>query len=184
MRTNTAGGSVDYTSPLLNLSFNVGSSPYFVRDERNFVLYQTVKHLPAMQGLSLADVFLDRGHSIEPHWHPNANELLYMVNGEIVEYIFNPFTSQLLHYRLGPQQSVYIPMGWWHWTIAITDRTRFVATFDNKEFEVTYGSDILRKTPPEVFQMVYGIDAAQWANVIRPINQTVVIGPLDTRARR
>ncbi|WP_332699007.1 cupin domain-containing protein [Halalkalibacter lacteus] len=173
----TAGGQIDYSSPSLNLSFDLRPSPYFVKDDWNFILYQTVKQLPVLQGLSLADVYLSRGHSIEPHWHPNANELLYMIQGEIVEYILNPYTNQLLSYRVGPQQSVYIPMGWWHWTIATTDHTRLVVSFDNNDFGIIYGSDILRMTPPEVFQMVYGINATQWAEVIKPIDQTVIIGP-------
>lgn len=179
MRMSTSSNPIDLSSPFLNLSFDLRTSPYFVKNERNFVLYQTAEQLPVIQGLSLVDVYLSKGHSIEPHWHPNANELLYMVQGEIVEYVLNPFTLQLLTYRVGPHQSVYIPMGWWHWTIAVTDGARLVVSFDNKEFEIIYGSDILRKTPPEVLQMVYGINAAQWAEVIKPIDQTIIIGPPD-----
>lgn len=184
MRMTGAGDPIDYSSPLLNLSFDLRSSPYKVKDDRNFILYQTSKQLPVMKGLSLVDVFLSKGHSIEPHWHPNANELLYMIQGEIVESILNPFTLQLLSYRVGPQQSVYIPMGWWHWTIAVKDHTRFVVSFDNNDFESIYGSDILRKTPSEVFQIVYGINGAQWAEIIKPIDQTVIIGPPDSREIR
>ncbi|AFH60322.1 cupin domain-containing protein [Paenibacillus caseinilyticus] len=180
----TAGNQFDYSSPSLDLSFDLRSSPYFIKNNQNFLLYQTAKQLPAMQGLSLVDVYLSRGHSVEPHWHPNANELLYMIQGEIVESVLNPFTLQLLSYRVGPQQSVYIPKGWWHWTIAVTDHTRLVVSFDNGQFETTYGSDILRKTPPEVLQIVYGIKAAQWAEVIKPLDQTVVIGPPDSNMVR
>ncbi|AEI39684.1 hypothetical protein KNP414_01116 [Paenibacillus mucilaginosus KNP414] len=56
-----------------------------------------------------------------------------------------------------------------------------MVSFDNQEFDVIYGSDVLRKTPPEVIQMIYGIKAAQWAEVIKPIDKTVIIGPPDTR---
>ncbi|WP_426445346.1 cupin domain-containing protein [Paenibacillus sp. S-38] len=178
--TNT-GNPIDYTSPALNLSFDLRSSPYFVKDRQNYLLYQTAKQLPVMQGLSLVDVFLSRGHSIEPHWHPNSNELLYMIQGEIIESILNPFTLQLLSYHVGPQQTVYIPSGWWHWTIAVTDQTRLVVSFDHNQFETVYGSDILRKTPPEVIQTIYGIHAYQWAEVIKPIDRTVIIGPPNGR---
>ncbi|RTE09511.1 cupin domain-containing protein [Paenibacillus whitsoniae] len=180
----TTGHQMDYSSPSLNLFFDLRYSPYFVKDDWNFILYQTAKQLPVMQGLSLVDVNLSREHSIEPHWHPNANELLYVIQGEIIESVLNPVTLQLLSYRVGPQQSVYIPMGWWHWTNAIMDHSRLVATFDNKNFEIVYGSDILRKTPPEVFQIVYGINAAQWAEVIKQVDQTVIIGPPDARGIR
>ncbi|MBB6690009.1 cupin domain-containing protein [Cohnella xylanilytica] len=173
----TAWGPPRPPASSLNLFFDVRSSPYFVKDDRNFILYQTAAQFPILQGLSLVDVYLSRGHSVEPHWHPNANELLYTIQGEIVEYVLNPYTLELLGYRVGPQQSVYIPWGWWHWTIALTDDVRLVVTFDNNRFESIYGSDILRKTPPETIQAVYGLNAAQWAEVVRPLRQTVVIGP-------
>ncbi|MCZ8521082.1 MULTISPECIES: cupin domain-containing protein [Paenibacillus] len=177
------GQPVDYSSPSLDLSFDLRTSPYFVKDDRNFLLYQTAKQLPVMQGLSLVDTYLSRGHSIEPHWHPNANELIYTIEGEIVESILNPFTLELLNYRLGPRQSVYIPQGWWHWTLAVSEHTRFVVTFDHNKFEIVYGSDILRITPPEVLQAVYGINAGQWAEVTHPIDQTVIIGPPEPNSK-
>ncbi|WP_072331321.1 MULTISPECIES: cupin domain-containing protein [unclassified Paenibacillus] len=175
---------IDYSSSSWNLFFDLRTSPYFVKNERNFIYYQTAKQLPVMRGLSLVDISLSKGHSIEPHWHPNANELLYVFQGEIIESVLDPFTLQLLNYRVGPQQSVYIPMGWWHWTTAITDHCRLVASFDQNNFESVYGSDILRKTPPEVFRIVYGLNAAQWAEAIEPIDQTVIIGPPDARGIR
>lgn len=74
-------------------------------------------------------------------------------------------------------QTVYIPMGWWHWEIATTDHTHLLAIFDNNAAQVVFGSDVLRKTPPEVFQIIYGVNATQLAEVLEPINQTVVSGP-------
>lgn len=175
-----AGYANPSPSPPLNLFFDIRSAPFFVYDQQNYIYYQTSRQLPAMQSLSLFDVYLSSGHSIEPHWHPNANELIYMIQGEIVESVFNPYTKQVQSYRVRPQQTVYIPMGWWHWTIAMAEHTHFTASFDNPAAEIIYGSDVLRLTPPEVFQLAYGIDSAKWAETISPIRQTVVIGPPRT----
>ncbi|TYP79200.1 cupin domain-containing protein [Paenibacillus methanolicus] len=175
----TEGKPNEYSSPSLDLSFDMRASPYFVKDDRNFILYQTSKQLPVMRNLSLVEVGLSKGHSVEPHWHPNANELLFVAEGEIVEAMFNPFTEQILRYRLGPSQTVYIPMGWWHWTLAVADQSRLVVSFDHGAFEAIYGSDILRKTPPEVLQAVYDVNPEAWMEAVKPISQTVIIGPPD-----
>lgn len=167
----------DFSSPSLNLSFDLRSALYFQKNNQNFILQQSVKQLPIIQNLTLFDVYLSRGHNIETHWHPNANELLYMIEGEAVVSTLNPFTLQMLSYRVKPPQTVYIPMGWWHWASAEMDHTHFLAIFDNKAAEVIFGSDILRKTPPEVFQEIYGVNAVQLAEVLKPIDQTVIIGP-------
>lgn len=165
------------SSSSLNLSFDLRSAPYSQKNSQNFILQQTAKQLPVMQNLSVFDVNLSRGHSVEAHWHPNANELVYMIQGEAVVSTFNQFTQQILSYRVKSPQTVYIPMGWWHWAIAETDHTHLLAIFDNNSTHTVYGSDILRKTPPEVFQAIYGVNAAQLAEVLKPIDQTVIIGP-------
>jgi len=72
-------------------------------------------------------------------------------------------------------------MGWWHWEIATMDDTHLLAIFDNNAAQVVFGSDILRKTPPEVFQKIYGVNAAQFADVLKPIDQTIVLGPPASR---
>jgi quercetin dioxygenase-like cupin family protein len=165
------------SSSSLNLSFDLKSAPYFQKNSQNFILQQTAKQFPVMQNLSVFDVYLSREHSVEAHWHPNANELAYMIQGEADVSMLNPFTLQVLSYRVKPPQTVYIPMGWWHWAFAVTDHTHLLAIFDNNSAQVVYGSDILRKTPTEVFQAIYGVNAAQLAEVLKPIDQTVTIGP-------
>ncbi|SFJ82905.1 Cupin [Paenibacillus sp. UNC496MF] len=169
------------SSPSLNLSFDLSTAPLFQKNAQNFILQQFAKQLPVMQNLGLLDVYLSNGHSVEPHWHPNASEIQYVVQGEVAVSILNPFSRQILSYRVKPPQTVYIPMGWWHWQTATMDNTHFVSAFDNNATQVVFGSDILRMTPPEVFQMIYGVNAAQLADVLKPIDQTVVIGPPASR---
>lgn len=164
-------------SPSLNLSFNLRATPFFVQNPENFILQQFAGQLPVMQNLGLLDIYLSKGHSVEAHWHPNAAELVYAIQGEADISILNPFTLQILSYRIKPPQTVYIPMGWWHWEIATMDQTHLLAIFDNHEAQVVFGSDVLRRTPPEVFQKIYGVNASQLSEVLKPIDQTVVIGP-------
>jgi hypothetical protein len=72
---------------------------------------------------------------------------------------------------------VYLPMGWWHWEIATKDHTHLLAIFHNSAPQTVFGSDVLRKTPPEVFQLNYCINVEQLAQVLEPIKETVVIDP-------
>ncbi|TFE22795.1 cupin domain-containing protein [Cohnella luojiensis] len=168
-------------SPSLNLSFDLSRSVFFQRNDQNFILQQFAGQTPMLQNMGLLDIYLSRGHSVEAHWHPNAAEFVYMVQGEAIISVLNPFTLQVLTYRLKNPQTIYIPMGWWHWEIATEDRTHMLAFFDNSMVQTVFGSDVLRKTPPEVFQLIYGVNAAQLAHVLKPIDQTVVIGPPSTR---
>jgi quercetin dioxygenase-like cupin family protein len=160
----------------LDLSFDLRHAPFFYQNDQNFILQQFGNQLPVMKNLGLLDIYLSKGHSVEPHWHPNAAELVYAIEGEGIIGILNPFTNQVLHYRIQSPQTVYIPMGWWHWEIGAAERNHLLAIFDSEAAQVVFGSDVLRKTPPEVFQLVYGVDAAQIAQALEPIDRTVVIG--------
>jgi oxalate decarboxylase/phosphoglucose isomerase-like protein (cupin superfamily) len=166
-----------FMSPMLILAFDMRQGLFYQQNEQNFILQQFAGQMPVMQNLGLLDIYLSQGHSVEPHWHPNSVELVYMIQGEAIISILNPFTLQVLTYQVKPPQTVFIPMGWWHWEIAACDNTHILAIFDNNAAQTVFGSDVLRKTPPEVFQLVYGVNAAQIAQALAPINNTVIIGP-------
>jgi oxalate decarboxylase/phosphoglucose isomerase-like protein (cupin superfamily) len=152
-------------------------SVFFSRNAENIIFQVTSSQLPIMKNFGLDNIFLSKDHILEPHWHPNAAELDYVVSGEVIISVLNPFTPQLLTYRVKPGDVVFIPINWWHWIISITDKAHVVAVYDNEERQNVFGSDILRKTPPEVFQLAYGVNATQLAKILEPITQTVIIGP-------
>jgi oxalate decarboxylase/phosphoglucose isomerase-like protein (cupin superfamily) len=169
------------SDPSLNLFYDLIDATFFKQNEKNVIYELTANQLPVLQNLALLDIYLSKGHIVEPHWHPNSAELVYVIRGEVIVSILNPFSLQVLTYRAKPSQVVYVPMGWWHWEMAATDHTHLLAIFDNASPQVVFGSDVLRKTPKEVFQLSYGVNAEQLAQVLKPITETVVIGPPSAR---
>lgn len=174
---NTKSSSGKTTIKSSNLFFDSRKSVFFKRDADNIIFQVTSSQLPVLRNIGLDNIFLSRGHILEPHWHPNAAELDYVVSGEAIISVLDPFTPQLLTYRVKPGDVVFIPINWWHWIISITEEAHIVAIYDNEKRENIFGSDILRKTPPEVFQLAYGVNAEKLAKVLAPIKETVVIGP-------
>lgn len=166
------------TSKSPNL-FLKSSSLFFKQDAGNKIFEVTSKQLPVLNRIGLDELFLTQGHIREPHWHPNAAELDYVVEGEVIISILDPFRHQLLTYHVQPGQVVYIPINWWHWITAVTKKVHIVQIFSHEDRQIIEGSDVLRKTPPEVFQLAYGVNAKQYANLVAPIQKTVVIGPPD-----
>ena len=140
--------------------------------------------IPAMQVLSLGDLFLTKGHIREPHWHPNADELDYVVFGEATVSILNPFTHRLLNYLVKPGQLAFIPKGWWHWITPVTEKAHLLVNFNDGKIESVDGSDVLRLTPPEVFKQAYGINAEALDNELASIRETLTIGPPDPMPER
>lgn len=160
-----------------NLSYDLNNTVFFKRDSSNFILPLTGQQLPALSNLGLLDIYLSKGHTVEPHWHPNAAELVYAIQGEFIVSVLNTYTMQLQTYRIKPPQVVFIPQGWWHWEIALTDHGHLLAIFDNSSFTTVFGAELLKKTPPGVFQLNYCINGEQLEQVLLPITEPVIIGP-------
>ncbi|WP_420491089.1 cupin domain-containing protein [Neobacillus vireti] len=175
--SNTKSLTGKKTTKSSNLFFDSRESVFFKRNSENIIFQVTSAQLPVLRNIGLDNIFLSRDHILEPHWHPNAAELDYVVSGEAIISVLDPFTPQLLTYRVKPGDVVFIPINWWHWIISITEEAHIVAIYDNEQRENIFGSDILRKTPPEVFQLAYGVNAEKLAKVLAPITKTVVIGP-------
>lgn len=152
-----------------------------VRRDNNFLYEVTCTQIPMMLVLSLGDLCLTKGHIREPHWHPNADELDYVISGEVTVSILNPFTLQVCNYSIKPGQVTFIPKGWWHWIIPVTEEAHLLVNFNDGKIESIEGSDVLRLTPPEVFQQAYDIHARQFAKEVAPVNETLTIGPPPKR---
>ncbi|GIM46586.1 hypothetical protein DNHGIG_21350 [Collibacillus ludicampi] len=147
-----SGSPNHFSSGSPNLFFDLKNNVLFRRNDKNIAYEVTSTQLPALQGLSVADLFLTKGHIREPHWHPNAGELDYVISGELIISVLDPFTPQLLTYHVKPGQAVFLPMGWWHWITAVSDEAHLLVIFNNEQPENAEGSDLLRLTPPKVFQ--------------------------------
>lgn len=164
-----------------NLSVNYKQNVLFKRNDQNIAYQLTSTQLPAMLGGAFVDLYMTKGHMREPHWHPNAWELDVVVSGEVQVSILDPDTSSMHNYRIKEGEVVFIPMGWWHWIEPLSEEAHLHLFFNNDQFESTEGSDVLRLTPPIVFQKAYGVSASEVAEAVAPITDTVIIGPPESK---
>ena len=60
-------------------------------------------NFPILRGMAMYSLKLDRGGIREPHWHPNAAELDYVINGRARMTIFSP-GGNIDTFEVGPDQ--------------------------------------------------------------------------------
>ncbi|MBA2875451.1 cupin domain-containing protein [Thermaerobacillus caldiproteolyticus] len=168
---------LDYTSPNTQFTFDVNNSNVFTKDKRNFINVLGIKQLNTLENISLLDIFLSSNNVIEPHYHPNAAELVYCISGSAVVSLFNPFTKQIHNYPIKPGQVANVPQGWWHYEVATMDNTHLLAIFNAPTPEVILGSDLLKFTPPNIMSHTYCLNENEWKKTIAPIQSNTFIGP-------
>ncbi len=169
--------NVDYTSPSAQFMFDVNKSHLFVKDNQNLINVLGKNQLNTLENTSLLDIYLSAANVVEPHYHPNAAELVYCISGAITVSILNPFTNQLLDFPIIPGQVVNVPRAWWHYEVATMDNTHVIAIFDAPNPEVILASNILKFTPSNIMAHTYCIDEEQWRNLTKTIEPNTYIGP-------
>ncbi|MFY4776532.1 cupin domain-containing protein [Metabacillus sp. RGM 3146] len=174
---------IDPASPNAQYIFDVNKSPLFQKDNENYINIVGTNQLNTLKS-SLLDIFLSANNVIEPHYHPNAAELVYCISGSVTVSMMNPSTKQFLTYTITPGQVANIPQGWWHYDLANVDNTHFLAIFDAPNPEVILGSDILKFTPANIMAETYCLDENQWEQTIAPVKPSTYIGPYTNCNRK
>lgn len=158
-------------------AFDVNKSTLFQKDSQNLINVLGIAQLNTLQNVSLLDIFLSDTNAVEPHYHPNAAELVYCISGTAVVSMLNPSTKEIQSYQISQGQVANVPQGWWHYEVAQADRTHLLAIFDADTPEVILGSDILKFTPSSIIANTYCIDEDLWKQAVSPVVPSTYIGP-------
>ena len=65
--------------------FNIAASSKVINDKGGYLQLGTKSNLPVLDGLGILGFGMNPKGSVEPHWHTNAGELVYIV-GEQPEF--------------------------------------------------------------------------------------------------
>jgi len=144
----------------------------------------TVAEFPVSETLAGVLMSLDPGALRELHWHANAAEWAYVLDGRCRVTIVNP-AGQSQTADFGAGDVWYFPRGFGHSIQGIGDKPcLFLLVFDNgyfSEFGTFSISDWVGQTPPEVLAKNFGVAQTVFANFPKGevyINTGPVPGPL------
>lgn len=163
-------------SPAVTLGGDSNVYLNYKRDGSNYITQLFGAQLPAIK-TGLFNIHMSKGMIVQPHWHTNATELVFVISGEIVTSVFDPHARKLLTYKLTSGQVCVLPQGWFHWIIVMSEHTHFLTVFNVPTPDIVYGSDFLKSIPPEVMKCAYNLDPGLYAETVSPIRESVIIGP-------
>jgi oxalate decarboxylase len=95
----------------------------------------SAKEFPISKTITGAIVDLKPGALRELHWHPNANEWLYLISGKMRMGLFGSHGRYRIE-EFSPGDAGYVPQGFGHYIENIGDTScRILVAFDKGEYE-------------------------------------------------
>lgn len=115
--------------------FNVEGIPPQIQTPGGTVAKANTNSFPILNGsnLSLFSLIMEPDGIREPHWHPNASELGYVLDGLARLIVLNP-GGNVDTFEVGPGDIYFVPTGFFHY-IENLDSNK------NMHFAIFFGSD-------------------------------------------
>jgi len=106
-------GSSKVETPNLH-KFNLGGITPQIQTPGGTGALGTATYFPILAGLALFLIGLKPSGIVEPHTHPNAAELNYVINGKVRFTVFGP-NGQVETSEIGQGQVFFVPAGYFHY---------------------------------------------------------------------
>jgi oxalate decarboxylase len=140
-------------------SYRVDDSNARVERDGGLRVDVTADQMPLLDGMALATLSLEAGAAREPHWHPNAAELSYCLEGSARMTIVEPGGGRATM-GVEPGDLVFVPPGLIHDIEGTGSRTRFVICFSHERYQDLNLSTSVSQMPAHVLEATFGAAGA------------------------
>ena len=157
--TTTTTPTPTYNNKIPNRhKLNLKCTPPLVQTKGGTASFATANNFEILYGLACALLTLKPKGIREPHWHPNAAELDYVVTGRARMTIFGPGDS-VDTFEVGPGEIVFIPPAYFHYieNIGGDDDVQFAIFFSHQRPEDLGISGSFGAYSNEVLASVFGV---------------------------
>lgn len=134
----------------------------------------TKENFPILRGMGLSLLVLQPKGVREPHWHPNANELSYCLEGKALMTIFSPgATHDTL--MIEPGTLSFVPMGSIHHIENLGDGPlRMLVCFNHEQPEDINLSSSIAAMPHHILANTFQLDSSFFAGLVENPNPVFI----------
>lgn len=139
--------------------FNLKGFPPTVQSKGGTVSLGNANNFAILNGLACYLLMLKPKGIREPHWHPNAAELDYVIRGKARMTIFGP-GDNIDTFDVGPGEIVFIPSAYFHYIENLSDSEdmQFAIFFNNERPEDIGLSGALGAYSNQVLGSIFGLE--------------------------
>lgn len=157
--------------------FNIEKSEKVISTKGGYLQLGTKKSLPALQGLGILGFGLTPGGVVEPHWHTNTGELVYIVKGKTRITVLAPDGSlDILEVSAG--EGAFAPASHFHNIENVgKDPVEVIAFFSSAEPDYIGISEVTGAFSNEELAAIFNVSPNYFTS-LKKTEEPLVIVPL------
>lgn len=155
--------------------FNIAASSKPIQTRGGYLQLATKTNLPILDGLGILGFGLTPKGVVEPHWHTNAGELVYIVKGKTRITVLSPEGNvEVLEVNAG--QGAFAPASYFHNIENIgSDNVEVIAFFSNAEPDYIGIGEVIGSYSNEVLASIFNVAPNYFDTLEKPESPLVIV---------
>lgn len=157
--------------------FNIADSNKPILTKGGYLQLATKPNLPILDGLGILGFGLNKGGIVEPHWHTNAGELVYIVKGRTRITVLSP-DGNVESLEVNGGEGAFAPASHFHNIENIgNEDVEVIAFFSHAEPDYIGLAEVMGSFSNEVLASIFNV-APKYFDSFKKTEQPLVIVPL------
>lgn len=155
--------------------FNIGDSPKNVMTKGGYLQLATKTNLPTLEGLGILGFGLNPKGIVEPHWHTNAGELVYIVKGKTRITVLAP-DGKVDTLEVNGGEGAFAPASYFHNIQNIgSDDVEVIAFFSHAEPNYIGIGEVMGSYSNDVLASVFNVKPEYFDTLKKPAEPLVIV---------
>jgi len=166
----------DTPGPIANrYKFNIEDSNKAILTKGGYVQLGTKSNLPVLDGLGILGFGLKPKGSVEPHWHTNAGELVYIVKGRTIITVLSP-DGNVDSLEVNAGDGAFAPASHFHSIENVgSDDVEVIAFFSHADPDFIGIAEVVGSYSNDVLASVFNVNPNYFDTFKKPSGPLVIV---------
>lgn len=155
--------------------FNLAASDKYILTKGGYVQAGLKPNLPVLNGLGILGFGLNPQGAVEPHWHTNAGELIYILKGKTQITVLAPDGSTAVM-EVGAGQGAFAAASHFHNILNIgDDEVEVMAFFSNDTPDYIGIGEVIGSYSNDVLGSIFNVSPSYFDELVKPKGPQVIV---------
>lgn len=155
--------------------FDIEDSKKEILTKGGYVQVGTKNNLPSLQGLGILGFGLNPKGAVEPHWHTNAGELVYIVKGQTIITVLSP-DGHVDVLKVNAGEGAFAPASYFHNIENVgQDEVEVIAFFNHENPDYIGIGEVMGSYSNELLTSTFNTPPNYWDAFKKPQTPLVIV---------